>query len=36
MEAGSDGTKLTDIPAAVGATLGTSLDWQYKTRWGRH
>jgi len=32
VEAGSDGTKLTDIPAAVGATLGTSLDWQYKTR----
>ena len=27
LEAGSDGSLLTEIPAAVGATLGTSLDW---------
>ena len=27
LEAGSDGTLLTEIPAAVGATLGSSLDW---------
>ena len=27
LEAGSDGSLLTEIPAAVGATLGSSLDW---------
>ena len=26
-QAGSDGSLLTEIPAAVGATLGSSLDW---------
>jgi len=32
LEAGTDGTYLTEIPAAVGATLGTSLDWSYLTQ----
>jgi len=31
LEAGSDGSLLTEIPAAVGATLGSSLDWQFLT-----
>jgi len=32
LEAGTDGTYLTEIPAAVGATLGSSLDWSYRTQ----
>jgi len=32
LEAGTDGSYLTDIPAAVGATLGSSLDWAYLTQ----
>ena len=31
LEAGTDGTYLTEIPSAVGATLGSSLDWAYRT-----
>ena len=32
LEAGTDGTYLTEIPAAVGATLGSSLDGAYHTK----
>jgi len=31
LEAGTDGTLLTEIPASVGATLGGPLDWSYLT-----
>ena len=31
LEAGTDGSKVTEVPAAVGATLGGSLDWQFLT-----
>jgi len=31
LEAGTDGTLLSEIPAAVGATLGGPLDWSYLT-----
>ncbi len=30
LEAGSDGTLITEIPAAVGFTLNSNLDWNYK------
>lgn len=32
IEAGSDGTFITDVPALVGTVYGSSLDWNYKTR----
>ncbi|TRY78063.1 hypothetical protein TCAL_10577 [Tigriopus californicus] len=32
VEAGSDGTFITDVPALVGTVYGSSLDWNYKTR----
>ena len=32
LEAGGDGTLLSLVPAGVGATLNTALDWQYRTR----
>jgi len=31
LEAGGDGTYLSEIPAAVGATLGGEMDWSYLT-----
>merc|ERR1719481_1025006 len=32
LEAGGDGTLLSLVPAGVGATLNSDMDWQYKTR----
>jgi len=32
LEAGADATHLTEIPGAMGATLGSSMDWSYRTQ----
>ena len=30
LEAGGDGSKITDVPSLVGLAQGTNFDWKYK------